>query len=499
MGVKPFYYYHSDKVFVFASEIKALFCLPEVPRRLNEVRIADYIIKTFEDKVITFYKDIFRVPPAHSLTVNNGAIRIRSYWTPDLSSELRLGSDEEYADALREVFTEAVRCRLRSAFPMGSFLSGGLDSSSIACTARTLLAQNDGQRMHTYSAIFPSVAEEDPRIDERRYMKAVLSGEGFEPHYVYTDRLNPMGSFLWNSEEAVPAPNLFMDEAIFSAAHQQNNRVILSGFDGDSVVSYGYEYFLELFRNLQWKTMVIEAAALANKLNPSFPTWRGARIIIWKYGIRPLIPEPAVKTWRILRRRTQPVWGDNSLINPVFAKRIGLSERAQSLLDDGSSLKRNVREEHYLSLTSGLLNYALELLDNVASTHSVETRYPFFDRRLMEFCMTLPPKQKLHQGRTRDIMRRAMSGILPREVQWRFEKSNLIANFNLKLLEFNRQILEDVILNDSKIIEEYADVPALRTAYHRYRSQPLKTSDDSGNVFLLVTLALWLRQSGLTI
>ena len=86
MGVKPFYYYHSDKVFVFASEIKALFCLPEVPRRLNEVRIADYIIKTFEDKVITFYKDIFRVPPAHSLTVNNGAIRIRSYWTPDLAT-----------------------------------------------------------------------------------------------------------------------------------------------------------------------------------------------------------------------------------------------------------------------------------------------------------------------------------------------------------------------------------------------------------------------------
>ncbi len=124
-GDRPFYYYLSDKIFVFGSEIRALFALPEVPKQLNETMVGDYLIGMFDDQVITFYQGILRLPPGHSITIGPDWRRIQCYWSLDPGKELRLGSDEQYADAFRDVFTEAVRCRLRSAYRVASSLSGG--------------------------------------------------------------------------------------------------------------------------------------------------------------------------------------------------------------------------------------------------------------------------------------------------------------------------------------------------------------------------------------
>lgn len=197
-GVKPFYYYYrAGQVFVFASEIKALLCLSEVPRRLNEVRIADYLTAMMEDKSNTSYQGILRLPPAHTMTVSyGGGIRLRSYWSVDPSRELRLNSDEEYADAFRELFTEAVRCRVRSAFPVGSHLSGGLDSSYITCIARELLPQEAGSVLHTFSNIFDDVAQ----CDERPFIEAVLAQGGLTPP---ARNLSPR--LLWLSSETTSA------------------------------------------------------------------------------------------------------------------------------------------------------------------------------------------------------------------------------------------------------------------------------------------------------
>src|SRR3989441_8528576 len=188
-GVKPFYYHHAPgRLFAFGSEIKALLALAEVPRRLNETRVADYLVPLLEDKEITFYEEIVRLPPAHRMTVSRDGMRIEQSWALDPTREIRLKSDAEYAAAFREIFTEAVRCRLRSAFPVGSMLSGGLDSSSIVCVARKLLAEDGGGKLHTFSAIFPDV----PECDEREYIEAVLGGHGVKPHYVRGDRLSPL-------------------------------------------------------------------------------------------------------------------------------------------------------------------------------------------------------------------------------------------------------------------------------------------------------------------
>src|SRR5207245_10257224 len=135
-GVKPFYYHHAPgRLFCFASEIKGLVALAEVPRRLNETRVADYLVPLLEDKEITFYEEIVRLPPAHRMAVTREGVRMEQYWALDPEREIRMKSDGEYAEAFREIFTEAVRWRLRSAIPVESMSSGVLDSSSIGVWA----------------------------------------------------------------------------------------------------------------------------------------------------------------------------------------------------------------------------------------------------------------------------------------------------------------------------------------------------------------------------
>jgi asparagine synthase (glutamine-hydrolysing) len=138
----------------------------------------------------------------------------------------------------------------------------------------------------------------------------------------------------------------------------------------------------------------------------------------------------------------------------------------------------------------------LEVADRAAAAFSLEPRYPFFDRRLVEFCLALPPEQKLHQGWTRVVMRRALSDILPEAIRWRGGKSNLSPNFDRGLLTFEQERLEEIILKNPQVIERYVDIAALRKAYHRYVSGG--TGDEVLTVWKAVTLALWLCRTGLT-
>jgi asparagine synthase (glutamine-hydrolysing) len=140
--------------------------------------------------------------------------------------------------------------------------------------------------------------------------------------------------------------------------------------------------------------------------------------------------------------------------------------------------------------------YVFELANRASSAFSIEARHPFSDRRLVEFCLALPPEQKLHQGWTRMVMRRALAGILPEEVQWRGGKTRNSAAFTYGLLHFEGDILEEVIMNDSSRIEPYVNVAALRETYHRYLSQKDRTGEME--VWHAVTLALWLHYTSLT-
>ena len=176
-----------------------------------------------------------RLLPGHCLTVSAGGSGLRRYWSVDLNRELRLPSDDEYAQAFREIFTEAVRCRLRSAYPIASMLSGGLDSSSVTCMARQVLG---GQPLPTFSIIFNQAHE----ADERTYMHEVVASDDLAHHEVIGDGLSPLNDVdrvLWYMEEPFRNLGVYFQWLTYQAVQQQGLRLLLSGNGGDAMVSYG--------------------------------------------------------------------------------------------------------------------------------------------------------------------------------------------------------------------------------------------------------------------
>jgi asparagine synthase (glutamine-hydrolysing) len=179
MGVKPFYYYHDAHLFAFATEIKALLALPHVPHRLNEARLADYILSELDDAASTLYAGIERLPPAHSLCVTRDALQPRRYWNLAASFQLPRSSSAEYAEQFRALFEQAVGCRLRSASDIGATLSGGLDSSSIAVMSAEVLRADASTRLHTFSAVYDQASSSD----ERPFINAVLDYRGMRDRW----------------------------------------------------------------------------------------------------------------------------------------------------------------------------------------------------------------------------------------------------------------------------------------------------------------------------
>jgi len=193
-----------------------------VPRRLDESRIADRLAGAgvLGDERGTFYDGILRLLPAHSMTVDAGGTRTDRYYSLDPVRELHLASDDEYAAQLQELFVEAVRCRMRSAFPVAATLSGGLDSSAVACVARDLLAREGAGPLLTVSAIFDQV----PECDERPYINAVLTQGGFAPHYLDGDQIGPftdLAQVLKHEDEPHHSQNLYLAWAWLAAAKEQ--------------------------------------------------------------------------------------------------------------------------------------------------------------------------------------------------------------------------------------------------------------------------------------
>jgi asparagine synthase (glutamine-hydrolysing) len=522
MGVKPFYYYASENVFVFGSEIKALFCLPEVPRRLNEVRIADYLTLMLEDRIITSYQDVLRLSPAHSMVMSRSGVQTRCYWSLDPNREIKLDSDGAYASEFRRIFTDAVRCRLRSAFGIISQLSGGLDSSSVTCVARDILTEDGKTPLHTISTIFDQITQ----CDERPFISAVLEQGGLIPHYVHGDEVGPLScleEIFKYEDEGLLGPSHFYPWMVNRATKELGMRIALDGFDGDTTVCHGVSRITELARQGDWKTSIYEVKEFAPHFgvspysafrNYALPYlkdfakdfhwigfFRGVQEIhqhfgisrkqlILEHGIKPVLKQ-IQKLWQGKSQElTKPITSEHPLVESKFAEHIGLNQRIQKL-DVPSEQPLTTKEQHWLGLTQGVLPYTLERIDQCAANFGLEVRHPFMDKRLIEYCLALPAEQKLSNGFGRMIMRRGLEGILPKEVQWRGGKADLSPNFDDGLLKRDRVLLDQVMSHQIKHLDKYVDSDFLQAAYQRMISENQVRDEDITAAWQTVILALW--------
>lgn len=234
LGVRQFTFAHKPgRLFVFATEPAAVVRHNEVPDDINEGRVADFLADLEGiDLTSTFFNSVQRLPPAHCLTVGANGCMIRRYWTLEVPDELRLSSNEDYAAAFLDVFTEAVRCRLRSAKPVGSMLSGGMDSGSVTAVAAWILASEGRPPLQTFSAVSPEASA----CPETKAIMASLRLPGIAASVVSYDHLQPFADDLMRLAEDSDEPfdgHMTLMRLMYLMASRSGVNVLLDGGGGD--------------------------------------------------------------------------------------------------------------------------------------------------------------------------------------------------------------------------------------------------------------------------
>lgn len=483
-GIKPFYYYADRDVFVFASEIKALFCIPDIPKKINELMIADYLLWSAEDTEITFFENIHRLPAAHSMTLRPGSRVMTRYWSLDPSAALSPQSDESYAEMYKEIFSKCVLSRARSAYPLGSLLSGGLDSSSIVSVERSFNTRKE-KPLHTFSIVFSGHRE----CDESEYIRSVTSAfQGIREHFVDVTDIPPLKNIdeILRCVEEPPLGNLSIFWAgVFPCVQKNNVRVLLDGEGGDEVVCRGYTRLAELLRNLRWIELWKTLRALSISIS------RSRRELFWQKALRPNVPDSFIKFWRQCHGRSAPLWFDGTFLNEDFILKHHIRERAEHFLAHEMKPARTVRAEQYSELMSGCNAATFEVMDKLSAPFNIEMRYPFFDKRLVEFCLALPSDQKLDRGMTRVIARRSLKGILPEKIRNRGGKIYMDSHLVSNLKQYEQSNITDAIFKDGALLRSYVDAGQLGMAYEKFMS----TGDalSSTSVWQATILSKWLK------
>lgn len=401
-GEKPFYYYHdSDRaILLFASEIKALLASRLVNSQPNGNAIFRYLAHYEIDAgADTLFHGIMALPPAHALLyVRPGeTLRIWRYWDLDSEAEVRLSNDQAYAERLRELLTDAVRIRLRSDVPVGSSLSGGLDSSTIV----SLIARERvGSVQKTFSARF-----HDPRIDEGRYIRSVVEGMGVDSHSVYPDpsRLpEEMDALTWHQDHPFYGSSVYAQWVVMRLARDQGVTVLLDGQGADETLAGYHSYFgphyRDLLKGLHWAKLINSVYCYVRE--------HGSRNL--PNIVSELLPYPLRLS---LKRFFRPLG-----IRPEFARQWRGGPARTS-----HKFKSDLQEDLYLTLTRtlpALLRYA----DRNSMAFSREVRLPFLDHRVVEFIFAAPADQKIRGTSTKVILRAAMRGIVPEETRIRKDK-----------------------------------------------------------------------------
>jgi asparagine synthase (glutamine-hydrolysing) len=493
LGVKPFYYRASASVLAFATRASAIADIDGLPLELDESRVADVCIPALEcvDRTSTFYVGVRRLPPGHRLTFEAGRLSVAAYWTPDASHEIRFASDIEYAEAFREVFREAVRCRLSG--PAASMLSGGLDSSAIVGQARAVKQAERGPALTTLSAV-----TDDPGCEESRHIRAVLELPGLDPITIRPGDVatfrSEIDAFVRDMEEPFDG-SMMIPLLSCCAARRRGFAAVLDGVDGDIVASHEPDILAGLLRSGSWRAACHEARGFAGFYAGSYEPWSAAtRMLAVNAGraFAPALVRAAVGTLK--RSREAGTTVTESILSRDFAGRIDAAARLRALwAHRGRALPSTPRERQARELAHPQIAAALERYHRVAASQGVEARHPFFDKRVVEFCLALPWDQKVRDGWSKWIVRSSSDGLLPDAVRWRRGRwVRLGWRFLSVAIAGSRDFLEDELASDMVELAPYVNIPRVRALYDRYRRGDVEAAEPSWTAAIL---SCWLRKS----
>lgn len=509
MGVKQLYVTVQPGRFVaFASEIKALLTLPDVSDAADGLQVASFFELELMSSRRTIYREVDRVEAGTLLFVTRDGTEARRYWSPVPQSAPVPSTDAACAERFAEIFSEAVRCRTRTDQPIGSELSGGLDSSYVTCVAREFT----GDPLPTVSLIYDMF----PGCDERPYIEAVTEQGGLTSHYASaeSESLLPLLAEIYGVlDDGRASGNHHLNWLTLREASKQGLRVMLTGQDGDSTVYHGWEHFRTLVEEGRWDDFEHLATRMIERIRPeqsgynTQESFRSSRDVVNAYVSAPLKRWAVngnyvrfLKTLLALRRRfgispidvTSRLWRDLLLPRPIARRRRdrvreAMRRRPPSPMLSADLLRENkvrerlrearikeeameevydVRAIQQDGLASPFIEFSLEKIATYAGAFGIEPRHPFMDKRLIEYCLALPPEQSFSDGWSRVVMRRAMKGVVPEPVRTRVGKASLAAPYRHLLLERTPERLAAVV-EGADIAEGVLDVKRVRDAYQR--------------------------------
>lgn len=477
-GNTGLYYNATARHFAFASSRKALLALSQVPRRLNELRLAQHLAPWITDGAATFHEGIFRLPPGHTLTVSSNGISVSRYWHPEGLSEIRLSSEEEYLERFLELYTAAVRTRMRSSGPIATTLSSGLDSSSITALAARE-TRTSGQRLIAFTSRprFSEIERTMPGVlvDEWPLAKIVAEHCGnLEHHAISGNAITPLQamrrSLELHDEPEFAVGNLPWVQDLFSEVQLQGARVLLTGQMGNAGVSWGGEPYYILRLALTGKPIRL-VRALHEWKEANRSSWSSA---VWHHLAKP--SRVATEAFAFRRGWRSLPTSSGALYNQRFLHRLQIVARMRAdgydpffspVIKPGSVRLRMLMPD---------INPVGALFHESGAGYGLDVRDPTADVRLLEYCLRVPDEQYHRRGQNRLLMRRAMQALLPGEILWNPRRGLQGADFAFRLNADRHEIDEAMAsIAESPLVREYLRVEKLRFLWKGIRERPAET------------------------
>lgn len=418
-------YYHADDTrLIIATAIKPIFCDPAVPREVDELRIADFLVLNHEDRARSYFKGISKVPAGYTLHADPERLAIRRFYDLDRVRDIRFARDEDYVEAARELLDKAVASTMRACQTPAISLSSGLDSSAIAVTMLDQLAAGShpfAAPVKAFTAVpathWDGIARPGWEGDESGPVKALADRyPDLHVTFVTSDKLPfAHGLDILQSYADVPlagVSNLHWGVELARRCRQSGARVMLSGSSGNAGLSLAVRGILlgQWFRHGRWLKAVSEhrkakrIAATTGGVSPR--SLLGALIV------------PNLPDWIYDRHRA---WEGNAMsflthsaINPAYAGELGLTDRMAALGWDQRYRRPRTRRElmRVMAMGGGRDNTGA-ILKSFKVMTGVQARDPLGDRRILEFCYAIPDDQFFKEGVDRRLIKRVMADRLP--------------------------------------------------------------------------------------
>jgi asparagine synthase (glutamine-hydrolysing) len=416
-GEKPFYYYEDTGNFIFASEMKALWAIG-VDKKIDNKMLLNYItlgqVQNCIDKEQTFFEDIYSLPPAHYLTYQPAAdqlSKITKYWSLNKEMKIDISADDGI-EKFTELFTLSVKRRLRSDVALGTSLSGGLDSSSIACIINQLQKNNSKNivsSLQTFSAVFPGFEN-----DESKYIQTVSAGLNIINHQTQPtadDLIKDFEKLCYHQEEPFSSSGIFAQYKVFQLAKKHNVTVLLDGQGADEILA-GYPRYIHWFLQEVLSRHKLGATQIERK---AFR--RNNQPFRWdiKNIIAAFLPSHAAM-------QLEKIEYKKTISHPDISIDFLNQLKHQEWVGIHKPIVTKLNDMLHFNITEMGLEELLRFADRNSMAHGCEVRLPFLNHELVEFVFSLPSQLKMHEGWTKFLLRQTMDKKLPDEIVWRKEK-----------------------------------------------------------------------------